>query len=147
MAKAYLPLYVNLRGKRVLVVGFGAVGKRRVKELWKAGANITVIDKNRLKGKGPNFIQKKLSTKSIPPLKNYFLVVAATDDKRLNAAIAEKAAREHVLINRADDFRGGNVVFPAIVRTRKNVVSITTFGKDPKLSKEIKRVLHGVSKR
>lgn len=143
-----MPLYVDLRGKRVLVVGFGKVGKRRAEELKKAGARITVIDKMKLKCKGMNFIKKKLHDKNIPPLRNYFLVVAATDNKRLNAAIAKKAAREHVLVNRADDFRGGDVIFPAIVRTKKNIISITTLGKDPKLSKEIKRTLeHVVSKR
>jgi len=138
----YLPLFIDLRGKKVLVVGFGKVGRRRAEKLQKAGALVTVIDRRiTSRKKGVKFVQKTLSTKDIPSLKGYFLVVVATDDKELNAAIARKARREGVLINRADNFRNGNVIFPAVVKTKGEIISFTTLGKNPQLSKKFKEML------
>lgn len=138
----YLPILVDLRGKKVLVVGYGKVGKRRAEKLRKAGALVTVIDKRtKAERKNIKFVQASLSTRKIPSLRDYFLVVAATDDKELNEAIAKKAKREGALINRADDFKGGDVIFPAFVRTRDGVISFTTLGKDPGLSKKIQEAL------
>lgn len=91
------------------------------------------------------FIHKTLSAKNIPSLKDYFLVVAATDDKELNEAIARKARRDGVLINRVDDFRDGDVIFPAVVEAKGKIISFTTLGKSPRLSKKFKEMLeHGL---
>ena len=138
----YLPLHIDLRGKKVLVIGFGKVGKRRTEKLLKAGANVTVIDQKKMRTKrSMKFIQKNLPRNNLPSLKGYFLVIASTDDKKLNAAIARKAKREGCLVNRADFFRNGNVVFPAIVETSAGVLSFATLGRSPRLSKQIKEAL------
>lgn len=137
-----MPLHIDLRGKKVLVIGFGKVGKRRTEKLLKAGANVTVIDQKKMRTKrSVKFIQKNLPRNNLPSLKGYFLVVASTDDKKLNAAIARKAKREGCLVNRADFFRNGNVVFPAIVETSAGVLSFATLGRSPRLSKQIKEAL------
>lgn len=144
----YLPLHIDLRGKKVLVVGFGRVGERRAHKLLKAGADVTVIDRNKVKVKrGMRSVQKFLQRDKVPSLKGYFLVVASTDDRALNEAICRKAKNDGCLINRADLFEDGNVIFPAVVKNGKGVISFTTFGRSPKLSKKIKEELeHGVSK-
>ena len=138
----YLPLHIDLRGKKVLVIGFGKVGKRRTEKLLKAGANVTVIDQKKMRTKrSMKFIQKNLPRNNLPSLKGYFLVIASTDDKKLNAAIARNAKREGCLVNRADFFRDGHVVFPAIVETSAGVLSFATLGRSPRLSKQIKEAL------
>ena len=137
-----MPLHIDLRGKKVLVIGFGKVGKRRTEKLLKAGANVTVIDQKKMRTKrSMKFIQKNLPLNNLPSLKGYFLVIASTDDKKLNAAIARNAKREGCLVNRADFFRDGNVVFPAIVETSAGVLSFATLGRSPRLSKQIKEAL------
>lgn len=145
----YLPLHIDMRGKRVLVVGFGKVGKRRTEKLLKAGADVTVIDRKKVQPKRDvKFIQKNLLQNNLPPLEGYFLIVASTDDKKLNAAIARKAKREGCLVNRADHFKGGNVIFPATVEAGAGIISFATLGKSPRLSKRVKEALeHGFSKR
>lgn len=138
----YLPLYVDLRGKKVLIIGLGEVGKRRAEKLLRAGASVTAIDRRKVRvKKGVRFIQKSLRRNNIPSLKEYFLVVASTDDKKLNAAIVRKAKREGCLVNRADLFRDGDVIFPAVVKTGAGIVSFATIGRNPRLSKQIKEVL------
>jgi len=137
----YLPLYIDFRKKKVLVVGLGRVGRKRAEKLLKFGASVTAIDRKKIKFKKVRLIQRELHPDDIPPLKKYFLVVASTDDGKLNAAIAEKAKREGCLVSRADRFKGGNVIFPAVVETRAGMMSFTTFGKNPKLTKLIKEAL------
>ncbi|MEW6592801.1 MAG: bifunctional precorrin-2 dehydrogenase/sirohydrochlorin ferrochelatase [Candidatus Hadarchaeota archaeon] len=138
----YLPLHVNLRGKKALVVGFGKVGKRRVKKLLAAGAEVTVIDRKKIAVRGrAKFVQKNLAAKNLPLFKEYFLVVAATDDKKLNAEISKSAMKDGCLVNRSDFFEGGNVIFPAVIEKDFGVFSFSTFGKNPRLSKKVKEAL------
>jgi precorrin-2 dehydrogenase/sirohydrochlorin ferrochelatase len=138
----YLPLHIDMRGKKVLVVGFGKVGKKRAQKLLKAGASVSVIDKKETKPtKGIKLIRKKLTPDDLPSFKEFFLVVVSTNDEKLNAAIARKAKLEGCLVNRADAHPGGNVIFPAVVETGAGTISFTTFGKNPKLSKHIKEAL------
>jgi len=145
----YLPLYINLRGKKVLVIGFGKIGKGRADKLLKAGASVTVIDRKKVRtNKRVKFIQKNLLQDNIPSLKGYFLVVISTYDKKLNAAIARKAKRESCLVNRVDLFRDGDVIFPAVVEMSAGVLSFATLGRSPRLSKRIKEALeHELPKR
>ncbi|MEM3723185.1 MAG: bifunctional precorrin-2 dehydrogenase/sirohydrochlorin ferrochelatase [Candidatus Hadarchaeales archaeon] len=137
----FLPLYVDLHGKRVLVIGLGKVGKRRARKLSDAGAEVTAIDQKKANVKGIKFIRKKLTPESLPLFRGYFLVVASTDNTELNEAIAKKAMREGCLVNRADLHDGGDVIFPATVKVGEGVLSFSTFGKNPKISKRVKEVL------
>lgn len=145
----YLPLHIDLRGKKILVVGFGKVGKRRTEKLLRTGADITVIDRRKVRVKGNvKFIQKNLRPNNVPSLKGYFLVVAATDNKRLNAAISRNARRDGCLVNRVDFSKGGNVIFPAVVEMHAGIISFSTLGRKPRLSRQIKEAIErGVSKR
>ncbi len=145
----YLPLHIDLRGKKVLVIGFGKIGKGRAEKLLKAGASVTVIDRKKVRTKkSVKFIQKNLRSDNIPPLKGYFLVVISTDDKKLNAAIARNAKRESCLVNSVDLFRDGDMIFPAVVEMSAGVLSFATIGRSPRLSKRIKEALeHELPKR
>lgn len=72
------------------------------------------------------------------------LVVAATDDEALNGAIERTARERGTLVNRADragEREPGSVVVPATVREDPVVVSISTGGTAPALSKHLRREL------
>ncbi|KXB03060.1 hypothetical protein AKJ45_02655 [candidate division MSBL1 archaeon SCGC-AAA261F19] len=137
----YLPLSINLKGKKALVIGAGKVGERRTHKLKNAGAKVTVIDKEPIKIEGVKVIQKELKPNDLPPLKDYSLVVVATNDEGLNATITREAKKEGILINRADDFKAGNVIFPATVKAKDGTISISTFGEDPKLTRRVKELV------
>lgn len=143
----YFPIYVDVRGKKTLVVGLGKVGRRRAQKLRDYGANVEAIDKIPVELKGVKTIQMDLKSSNIPALKDYFLVVIATNDEELNAAIARKAKGENVLVNRADKFEDGDLVFPATIKHKDDIVSITTLGKNPSLAREVKKLIEdGISK-
>ena len=143
----YYPLFIDLKNKKILVIGGGRVGSRRALYLLKAGALVTVISKEfdkklEIKNKHLKIIKKEINEKNLNEisLKNYFLVITATNDKKINEKITKKI-KNRALVCRADNYRLGNVIFPAVLKAGKNTLAFTTFGKNPKLSKEVKRVL------
>ncbi len=137
----YIPLHINIHGKKVLIVGLGKIGKRRAEKLLKYGADVAAIEQKKIQVKKIKLFKKKLKCNTIPSLRGYFLVVTSTNDQKLNEAIARRAKRDGCLINRADLFSDGDVVFSAVVETRAGIISFTTLGKNPKLSKWTKEVL------
>lgn len=135
----YLPLHVEMRGKKVLIVGLGKVGRRRAEKLLNAGAKVNAIDRKKLKANGVRTIQKELGPGNLPSFKGYFLVITSTGDKKLNDAVTARARKDGCMVNRADlPAKGGDVVFPAVVETDVGTFSFTTLGKNPRLSKRVK---------
>lgn len=138
----YYPLFIDLKNKKILIIGGGKVGSRRAGYLLHAGASVTVISKefnkklSIIKNKKLKLIKKDVNKCKIN-FEDYFLVVIATNDKKINAKITKKI--KETLICRADKHTDGDVVFPAVAKG--NTVAFTTFGKDPKLSKKIKELL------
>jgi precorrin-2 dehydrogenase/sirohydrochlorin ferrochelatase len=136
-----IPLFHDFAGERVLVFGGGAVGARKARRFARE-AEVLVV--------GPEFGDQEFGGSTllrgapdpdevgewidrIDPA----LVVAATDDGAVNAAV-ERAARERgILVNRADrsgERDPGSVVVPATVRDDPVVVAIATGGQAPVLS-------------
>lgn len=113
------PLFFNMKGKQVLIVGGGKVATRRVKTLLEFSAGITVISKT-----ASDFISKSAENGKIK-LKlaainekdinsDYFIVVAATDDDKLNEKVGIWARNCDVLSNVASNRTLSDFFFPAI---------------------------------
>lgn len=138
----YLPVYIDMEGKKALVVGLGEVGTRRAKKLADAGADVKGFDTVDKEIEGVETVKKKISIDSLPELSNFFLVVASTDDTDLNRRIVEEASQKGVVASCAGDFNKGDVVFPGFVYRDNEKISITTMGDNPFLTKKIKDVLN-----
>lgn len=144
----YYPLFIDLKNKKVLIIGGGKVGSRRAKYLLKAKAIVTVISKEfnkellKIKNKNLRLIKKNINDKNSNKInfKNYFLIIISTNDKKINEKLTKKI-KNKTLVCRADKHSDGNVVFPAVSKVGKNIVAFTTLGKDPKLSKKIKDLI------
>src|SRR5690606_40463195 len=89
------PLFADLSGRRVLVVGGGAVAERKVKSLLTSGALVTVGTPQATDAleqlQAQNRIQRLHGHFHPDWLADLWLVVAATDDRELNRRIAELA--------------------------------------------------------
>ena len=125
-----------MRGKRCLVVGGGAVDARKVTNLLAAGADVKVVspllteslavqaDRGRF-----TWIEGSYSAKQ---LEGAFLVVAATDDEKLNAEIVSTAADLGVLACDASSAERSQVIFGALHKSEGNLtVAVFTDGRDP----------------
>ena len=142
---SFYPVCIELEGKTVLVVGGGRVAQRKVETLLKFGASIRIVSRkltNKLKGlvesKEIHHIGEEFRDEH---LDGAFLVIAATDDERLNHKVSESAQKRHLLINAVDQPSECNFIVPSIVNRGDLLIAISTSGKSPALAKKLRKEL------
>ncbi|WEL18944.1 Siroheme synthase (precorrin-2 oxidase/ferrochelatase domain) [Halorhabdus sp. SVX81] len=149
-----IPLLHDFSDSRVLVFGGGPVGARKARR-FDHEAEVVVVAPQfadadfgnaTLERASPDPTEVAEWLDRIEPA----LVVAATDDAAVNAAVERAAEDRGVLVNRADhsgERAPGAVVLPAIVRDDPVVVGISTQGGAPAVSgvlrEEIEREIDG----
>ncbi|MCD6364861.1 MAG: bifunctional precorrin-2 dehydrogenase/sirohydrochlorin ferrochelatase [Planctomycetes bacterium] len=141
------PIMLDLNGRKVVVVGAGAVGLRRASALHKAGARVMLI------GEGPAKESPKPGAAPCdgPPvvagpyrrdmLDGAFLVFACTDDAELNAEIVRDARGIGVPANAADQVDDCDFFMPAVTTAGDVTVAVSTGGAAPALAGRLKRRL------
>lgn len=142
---AYFPMYIDISGKKCLVVGGGAVARRKVSVLNEFGANITVvapdIDTAIAGMAGVGCREKEFEETD---LEGCTLVIAATDNKDLNRMIAEKCRERGIFVNAVDQIEDCGFIFPAILKQGNIVASFSTGGKSPAVSQLLKREMEDI---
>ncbi|WP_122089514.1 precorrin-2 dehydrogenase/sirohydrochlorin ferrochelatase family protein [Halalkalicoccus subterraneus] len=140
-----IPLLHDFTNQTVLVFGGGSVGARKARRFAREARTIVVSPD--FSGEfGDGELVRAAPTSA--DVSGWFdraeptLVVAATDDGRLNGSIEREARERGVLVNRTDTHGSrepGSVVVPATVREDPVVVSISTGGTSPALSRELRK--------
>lgn len=144
----YYPVFLDVRGKRCVVVGGGEVAQRKVEVLLKAGAYVEVISPDiteklaRWKEEG----RIKYIKKSYAPgdLKGAFLVIASTDSNETNRKVASECQSSNIPVNVVDDPEKCTFILPSIVERGDLLIAISTSGSSPALSKRIRQELEGI---
>jgi precorrin-2 dehydrogenase/sirohydrochlorin ferrochelatase len=141
----YYPIFLNIQGKKCIVVGGGNVAFRKVKMLLDCGANVTVISPkphpglSRLsKQKSVHLIQRAYETGD---LKDSVIAIAATDVKEINRKLADEAKKTKTLINVADDPGTSDFIIPSSFRRGKLTIAVSTAGMSPALARKIRTKL------
>lgn len=134
------PIFINLEGRRVLIVGGGHVALRKAERLSPYGADIFAV--------APEFIPGFAGIPGVTLLERRFepgdiegaaLVIAATDDGELNAAVSELCRWENIPVNVVDDLEKCSFVFPALVQRGELSVGISTGGASPSAAQYVRR--------
>jgi siroheme synthase-like protein len=135
----FLPVGLNVRQKPCLVVGGGAVATRKALTLARAGAAVTVVSPTvtgelaeqiragRLRWRKESFREEHLP--------GVFLVVAATDDEGVNAAVVRAAVPCGSLVCDASSAERSQVIFGALLEEEGLTVAVFTGGCDPARAK------------
>lgn len=133
----YLPIFVDIKSKPVLVLGGGNIAARKISLLICAGAQIKIVakkicsklKKKPFKGKilwlGKNFETYMLD--------NVFLVIIATNNDKLNIKILQYAEKYNILANVVDNKLYCSFIFPSIVNRNPIVIGISSGGTSPVL--------------
>jgi siroheme synthase-like protein len=141
----YALVLTNLSRVRCVVVGGGGVAERKVGELLAGGACPELISPMLTDGLEAWRQAGKLThqRRSYRPgdLQGAFLVLAATNDAQVNAAIAAEGARLGILVNIADSPAAGNFHTAATVRRGELLLAVSTGGSSPTLAARIRREL------
>lgn len=138
----WYPLFLDLRGQPVVVVGGGAVATRKVRALARAGAKVTVISP-KLSGALRRRRSLRWVARPYRPgdLQGAVLVVAATDDWEVNRAVCREAKRRGLLVNCAAPPEAGNFIVPAVARRAGVTVAFSTGGLSPARAKQLRQAL------
>ena len=140
----YFPLMVNIDFKKVVIVGGGHVARQKVEALLPTNAQITVVSPtvtDKLKtylDEGRAVWKQKLFEPA--DLDDAALIFAATNDEAVNDAV-EEATQHWQLLNRADALGRMDFMNPAVVRRGDFVVTVSTTGASPALTRKVKAVL------
>ncbi len=127
------PLLLDPTGRRVVVVGGGAVATRRVPPLVEAGALVEVIAPAvdpALAASGAVIHRREFSAGD---LSGAWLVLACTNDPAVNAAVSAAADRSQIWCVRADAATEGTARVPAVTRSGRLTVAVNA-GDDPRLA-------------
>lgn len=137
----FLPIYLNLKGRSCLVVGGGEVAARKLSYLLQAGANVTVVSPE-LGTSAKEFIadaNEYLARKFVDSdVNEQSLVIAATDNREVNARITELCNAQGIHVNVVDDPDKSSFVVPATLNRGRIQVAISTGGASPVLARLLK---------
>ena len=141
------PIALDLRGRRVVVIGSDAVRDGRVGALLDAGADdvFVVADGPIAERDAPADGRVELARRRWRPddLDGAFLCLASSTDADERSRIATAARDRRVLVNVTDDVDNCDYAVPAIVRRGDLAVAISTGGRSPALARRLREILEG----
>ncbi|WP_180126288.1 MULTISPECIES: siroheme synthase CysG [unclassified Acinetobacter] len=156
------PISLKLQQQPCLIVGGGRIAYRKAVLLAKAGAQLTVCSPeieddlltlvNKTQGQYLNSVyHESVYQENAIALRQFRLVIAATNDKAVNQAVFEACEAENVLVNSVDDPPHCRFMVPAIIDRSPLVISVASNGTSPVLSRQIRTQLessipHGMGK-
>ncbi len=137
---SYFPMYIPLEQARCLIVGGGSVALRKAQVLLDFEAKVTVVaprihDRLRVH---PQVICL-MREFQVQDLENQKLVVAATDDKKLNHDISVLCRQRNIPVNAVDQTKDCTFLFPAYVKQGPVTAAVTSGGTSPVVAQYVKR--------
>lgn len=115
---ADFPLFINMEGRNVIVIGGGSVALRKIRILIEYGADIRMIsskitDELKLLADKKYIVwtNENLTEHNLDYLAEAFLVICASDDKALNKMAADYCQMRHILVDCANPGRSRTVCF------------------------------------
>ena len=132
------PFFKEIRGLRALIAGGGEVALRRARALADSGAEIVCVAPEFCAGFEalPAVLVRREFEES--DLTGCGIVVAATDDRSVNSAVAAMAREQGCEVNVSDCADEGTFQFPAVVRRGGMTVAVSSGGASPAAAKYVR---------
>ncbi|SFJ95931.1 siroheme synthase CysG [Methylophaga sulfidovorans] len=138
----YLPIFLDLKQQHCLVIGGGSVATRKSKLLLKAQATVTVVSpeitdalKELVQQGQISWVQSLFSPTQINDQR---LVIAATDDEKINQAVHEVAQQKNILTNLTDNPDGSDFIFASVLDRSPIIVAVSSGGESPVLARNLR---------
>jgi uroporphyrin-III C-methyltransferase / precorrin-2 dehydrogenase / sirohydrochlorin ferrochelatase len=137
------PLFLRLEGRRVVVVGGGAVAAQRVRQLAAAGARVAVIAPEVRAEIAPHAAEVHVRAFAGADLDGAWLAIAAATPA-VNREVARAAEARGVFVNAVDDVASATAYCAGLVRRGGAVVAISTEGRAPALAGLLREAIDAV---
>lgn len=141
-------MFVDISGKKILVIGGGNIALRRVRTLLKFGADVQVIspllkeELAELKQQGKITVEQRYYAAG--DVQGSDIVLAASDSPAVNHGVWEECRKAGIPVNVADSRELCDFYFPSVVMTEEVVIGINSGGSDPGKVKETRRKIEGM---
>jgi uroporphyrin-III C-methyltransferase / precorrin-2 dehydrogenase / sirohydrochlorin ferrochelatase len=139
---SYIPLFIDSKNAKVLVVGGGIVAFRKAADWVNKGAKVCMISPHfdpsfqRIDRSKITFIHRKVRTSDIEGVQILYL---ATNDQALHLKFAAMAVQNNILVNAVDQPDISNFISPAVVERAPIQIAIGSGGASPVLVRDIKQ--------
>ena len=158
------PFFVDIAGRKVLVVGGGSVALRRVRTLLACGAAVTVVSPafhggfralSQAHGENLRLVERRYGEDDSREsgsresgfgesgFGDVFMVVAATDDRALNRRLGERGRKAGIPVSVADAPEECSFFFPSLVAEGEVAAAVSAGGR-PSLNRRLSRRLREV---
>jgi uroporphyrin-III C-methyltransferase/precorrin-2 dehydrogenase/sirohydrochlorin ferrochelatase len=138
----YLPVFLQLRGARVVIVGGGRIAARKAELLLRTGARLVVVApelredlRNALSNADLIHVPERFAPAH---LDGAALAIAATGLTHVNEAVYEAARARNVPVNVVDDAALSTFIFPAIIDRSPIIVAVGSGGQAPVLARWVR---------
>jgi precorrin-2 dehydrogenase/sirohydrochlorin ferrochelatase len=142
---SYYPVYLNLRGRRCVIVGGGTVSESKISRLLDSGADICVVSPDATPGirqfVADGTVRWEQRKYRPGDLEGAFIAIAATNVREVNRSIFEEAEERGVMLNAVDDPPNCSFIAPSIVRRGPVTLAISTGGVSPALARKLRESL------
>ncbi|BDZ72701.1 siroheme synthase [Methylophaga marina] len=138
----YLPIFLDLKKQTCMVVGGGSVATRKTKLLLKAQAKVTIVSPeltdalNALVQQGEVSWTRSLFTPA--HISDQRLVIAATDDEKVNQSVHEVAQKKNILTNLTDNPDDSDFIFASVLDRSPIIVAVSSGGESPVLARNLR---------
>lgn len=138
----YLPIFLDLKKQTCLVVGGGSVATRKTKLLLKAQAKVTIVSPeltdalNALVQQGEVSWTRSLFTPA--HISDQRLVIAATDDEKVNQSVHDVAQKKNILTNLTDNPDDSDFIFASVLDRSPIIVAVSSGGESPVLARNLR---------
>ena len=141
----YFPVFMNIQGRKCLVIGGGQVAARKVYLLNRAGGKVTIVSPElcdelmRWWNAGElTYIQRGFQPSDID---GQAIIIAATDDELVNKQVSELAAERGIPVNVVDNPDLCSFITPSIIDRSPVQIAISTGGSSPVLARLLRSKL------
>ena len=141
----YYPIFVEMRGRRALLVGGGRVALEKIGKLVDAESDVTIV--------APELIppvaafvddaRVTLIRRSYEPgdVQGFDVVMVATDDGAVNAQVALEARAAGIWVNAADDVSNCDFILPGLASRGRIAIATSTGGSSPALARWLRELM------
>lgn len=138
----YFPAFLDLHGRRCLVVGGGDIALRKARLLAAAGAAVDIVATEVSPAVAEFAAQHSMPVTErefrTADIAGHWLVVSATGDAAVERLVFETATAEGVFCNSVDDKSNCSYITPAIVDRSPIVVAVSSGGSAPVLARQLR---------
>jgi siroheme synthase-like protein len=141
----YYPVFIDVKGRRCVVIGGGDIGQEKVEKLIDCDADVVVISpqvnaqvRQRAEAQELTWVRRAYQ---LGDLEAAFIAIAATDDNDVNRQIAREAGERNVLLNVVDVTHLCTFIAPSVATRGEVTIATSTGGASPALARTFREKL------